>query len=130
MSVELFNDITNYKQEIIRERFFYRKDSIGIEISKLFPGCVIYVQEPYEAKIFCRIQAYCSHLSCRNYRLIAEYKTPNVFCVSFDKPEPVHVQKVARQVRRYERDQEEETLLTVMPNTYRVQQLKTRVDLE
>lgn len=119
MSTELFNYITDENQQIIAENFKYRKHSIGIEMSKLFPGCVIYADKYYEAQAFWRIQAYCSHLGCRNYRFIADYKTPNLFEVEFDRPDPVHIKPVSRQLRNYERDKIKQTS-TDMPNLRRV----------
>lgn len=123
MSVELFRYITDDKQQVIYDKFHYRKDSIEKEIEKLFTGCVIYCSGYYEAVKFWRIEAYCSHLDCRNYRLIAQYETPNLFKVSFDRPHPKHQISICRQIRLYERDKAKDALEQVMPNTFRIKLL-------
>lgn len=128
MSPQLFSDITDDNQNVIHSKFLYRKDSIGIEMSQLFPGCVIHVQVPYyEAKTFWRIQGYCSHLLCRNYRFVASYGNPTVFRISYDKPQQIHALALARQIRRFERDEEKKVAKYVMPSKRRVELLNQLV---
>lgn len=120
MSNELFDDIYSTVACAFKpSEFQYRKDSIGKEISRCFPGCVIYVERYYDAKKhkFWRIQAYCSHLACRNYRLIATYNNPKVFEISVDMPEICHKTPLARQIRRFERDQQQQVSLSNLPSS-------------
>lgn len=112
-------------QTLDKEKFLYRKDSVAIEINRLFEGCVIYVERaPYQAKSFWRIQAYCTHKNCRKFRLIASYDDRRKFKVFVDKLEPTHTQAIARQIRRYERDQQRSALTTVLPNQLRQRDLR------
>lgn len=87
MSEEIYDYICcpNTKR-VIRDKFKYRMCSISKEVSHCFPGCVINVQDYYEANkhSYWRIPAYCTHLDCRNYKLLANFSNPRVFEVFVD----------------------------------------------
>lgn len=120
MSKEVYDDIHCPKNGVAKEKYNYRKCSIGTEVSKCFPGCVIYVQAFYMAMKhgYWRIPGYCSHLNCRNYKLVANLSNPRVFTVFVDHPEVAHVRPISRQVRQYDRQVMEDELQKELPNTY------------
>lgn len=106
MSKELLDDVYDSKQSKTRDdRFFYRKDSIAIEIDQVFPGCVIYIDKRNNAKTFWTLRAYCAHEGCRKYCLTAPHSNPGTFTIEYDMRETFHSFPLARQIRKYERDQ-------------------------
>lgn len=95
------------------ENFLYRKYSIGIEIDKLFPGCVIYIRRPYEGQKWWVLRAYCSHVHCRQYVLKATYNSPKTFSIEYNKPKQIHHQVLSRQIRRFERNEMQNKMVHV-----------------
>lgn len=92
------------------EQFLYRKDSIGIEISALFPGCVIYIDKYSPCIHYWKLRAYCAHIGCRKYILTARRSDPRRFTIQVDSMTTHHLKPLSRQLRRYERDQAAEEL--------------------
>lgn len=125
MSDELFNTVFDKTTNtLINNSFLYRKDSIAIEINELFPGCVIYIDKPNVAKKYLVLRAYCSHINCRKYNLKSYYNDPQTFSIKVSAPNVAHLKPLARQVRRYERDQKGKCLLQSFSTSLRESDLR------
>lgn len=129
MSENLFNIVYNTETQIVNhEAFLYSKDSIGIEVDKVFPGCVIYIEKYSLCEKYWKLRAYCAHTGRRKYILTALHINPRKFTIEVDKLEICHKGSLARQLRRYERDQDIERLKTTLPRKLRAEKIKAADD--